>query len=200
MEAKGKGKKGNIKAREEEEILKLPDMAPVAATMEAALAALERDLAGLRTGRASPGLLENLPLKVYEETQPLRHVATVAARDARTLTVSLHDPELTQAVEKAIHDSPLGLTARAEERGQFVVPVPPLTSEQRAAMAKLAAVAAEKVLAMTRTRPSRTAPPFGKDVGAVVTQKTHGLDKEGGQVAQQGRRAQGRAGGPEAHR
>jgi len=110
--------------------------------MRLAVESLERDLGKLRVGRASPGMLENLVVDAYGEKSPLRHLGTVAARNAQTLTVMLYDPALRGAVKRAIEESSLGFNPR-EDGDALLVPVPEMTAETRRNVGKLAAKAAE---------------------------------------------------------
>src|SRR5262249_4488885 len=75
----------------------------------AAVEALRRDLATVRTGRASPALIERLPVEYYGNPTPLQTIATIHAPDARTLTISPFDPKAVGDIEKAIQRSDLGL-------------------------------------------------------------------------------------------
>ena len=110
--------------------------------MTAAVEALERDLGKLRTGRAAPGMLESLVVDAYGEPTPLKHVGTVTARNAQTLSVMLYDPGLKSAVSRAIVDSPLGFNPR-DDGDALVVPVPEMTAETRREVAKLAGKAGD---------------------------------------------------------
>ena len=110
--------------------------------MESAIEALERDLGKLRTGRASPGMLENLVVQAYGEHTPLQHLGSVTARNAQTLAVMLYDASLKAAVAAAIRDSPLGFNPR-EEGDTLVVPVPEMNADVKREVAKMAAKAGE---------------------------------------------------------
>src|SRR5277367_6867169 len=105
--------------------------------MDGALETLRREFAGLRTGRAHPGLLEPVKVAAYGQETPLNQVGTIGAPEARMLTVQVWDRSLVSAVEKAIRDSGLGLNPAAD--GQLVrVPIPQLTGERRAELSKAA--------------------------------------------------------------
>jgi len=110
--------------------------------MDGALESLRRDLSGLRSGRASPGLLEPVRVEAYGTEVPLSQVGSVAVPEARMLTVSVWDRTVVGAVERAIRDAGLGLNPSAD--GQTVrVPIPQLTEERRAELAKAAGRYAE---------------------------------------------------------
>nr|WP_211113285.1 ribosome recycling factor [Azospirillum endophyticum] len=105
--------------------------------MEGALDSFRKELSGLRTGRASSNLLEPVTVEAYGSRVPLREVATVSVPEPRLISVQVWDRGLAKAVEKAIRDSGLGLNPQAE--GQVIrVPLPDLTQERRAELAKVA--------------------------------------------------------------
>jgi len=90
----------------------------------------------IRTGRASPALLEHLTVDYYGTSTPISQVATIAVGDARTLTVQPWEKSMLAPVERAILESDLGLnpvTAGETMR----IPLPPMTEERRLTMAKV---------------------------------------------------------------
>ena len=106
--------------------------------MDGALETLRRDFAGLRTGRASPALLEPVRVEAYGNEVPLTQCGTISVPEARMLTVQVWDRGLVNNVVKAIRDAGLGLNPAND--GQIVrVPIPMLTGERRTELAKLAA-------------------------------------------------------------
>jgi ribosome recycling factor len=105
--------------------------------MDGALETMRRDFAGLRTGRASPALLEPIRVEAYGNEVPLPQVGTIAVPEARMITVQVWDRTLVNNVVKAIRDSGLGLNPGND--GQLVrVPIPMLTGERRAELSKAA--------------------------------------------------------------
>lgn len=105
--------------------------------MDGAIESLRRDLSGLRSGRASPNLLEPVRVEAYGSEVPLSQVGSIAVPEARMLTVSVWDKTLVGAVERAIRDSGLGLNPSSD--GQTIrVPIPQLTEERRAELARAA--------------------------------------------------------------
>jgi ribosome recycling factor len=105
--------------------------------MDGAVETLRREFAGLRSGRASPALLEPVKVPAYGSEMPLAQVGTVAVPEARMLTVQVWDKSLVHSVEKAIRDAGLGLNPAAD--GQLVrVPIPMLTGERRTELSKAA--------------------------------------------------------------
>ncbi len=105
--------------------------------MDGALETMRRDFAGLRTGRASPGLLEPVKVEAYGSEVPITQVGTIGVPESRMITVQVWDKTLVGAVERAIRDSGLGLNPGSD--GQVVrVPIPQLTAERRVELAKAA--------------------------------------------------------------
>ncbi|HTU53947.1 MAG TPA: ribosome recycling factor [Acetobacteraceae bacterium] len=110
--------------------------------MDGAIETLRREFAGLRTGRANPALLEPVKVEAYGTEMPLTQLGTVSVPEPRMIAVQVWDRALVGVVEKAIRDSGLGLNPMAD--GQLVrVPIPSLTAERRAELAKAAGRYAE---------------------------------------------------------
>lgn len=108
----------------------------VTGKMEGAVEHLKRDLAGLRTGRASLALLDNIKVDYYGTPTPLKQVANLAVPEARLMTIQPWEPPLIHEIEKAILASDLGLTPSND--GKIVrVPVPSLTEERRKDLIKV---------------------------------------------------------------
>lgn len=106
--------------------------------MDGALETLKKEFSGLRTGRASPSLLEPIRVEAYGNNQPLSQVANVSVAGPSMLQVQVWDRSVTKAVEIAIRDSGLGLNPQSE--GQTIrVMLPPLTEQRRNELAKTAA-------------------------------------------------------------
>jgi ribosome recycling factor len=117
--------------------------------MQKTVASLKDELAGLRTGRATPSLLEPVTVDAYGSKMPLNQVATVTVPEARMLNVQVWDRGLTQAVEKAIRNSGLGLNPSAE--GSLIrVPLPDLNEERRRELTKVAHNYAEQARVAVR--------------------------------------------------
>ncbi len=105
--------------------------------MDGALDALKREFGGLRTGRASPALLEPVKVECYGSLMPLNQVGTVAVPEARMLTVQVWDRSMINSVVAAIRDCGLGLNPQPD--GQLIrVPLPVLTEERRIELVKAA--------------------------------------------------------------
>jgi len=110
--------------------------------MDSALETLRKDFQGLRTGRASPSLLEPIRVEAYGSNQPLAQLGTVSVGGPSMLSVQVWDRSVVKAVEVAIRDSGLGLNPQTE--GQVIrVNLPPLTEQRRNELAKTAAKYAE---------------------------------------------------------
>jgi ribosome recycling factor len=111
--------------------------------MQGAMDALKKELAGLRTGRASVGLLEPVVVEAYGQRMPINQVGTVSAPEPRLLTVNVWDKGLVVSTAKAIREAGLGLNPQPD--GQMIrIPIPELTTERRAELAKLAHKYAEQ--------------------------------------------------------
>jgi ribosome recycling factor len=105
--------------------------------MDGALEALRKEFAGLRTGRASSGMLDPIMVEVYGSMMPLNQVGTVNVPEPRMLTVQVWDKGSVKAVEKAIREAGLGLNPQPD--GQLIrVPIPELNQERRAEITKIA--------------------------------------------------------------
>lgn len=105
--------------------------------MDGAIEALRKEFAGLRTGRASTALLDNISVDAYGAMMPLNQVGSVSVPEPRLLTVQVWDNGNIKPVEKAIRESDLGLNPQTE--GNLIrVPIPELSEERRVEMTKIA--------------------------------------------------------------
>ena len=126
-----------------------PDLSDIQRRMDGALDALRREFAGLRTGRASIGLLEPITVTAYGASMPLNQVGTIGVPEPRMITVQVWDKSLVSAVDKAIRDSGLGLNPATD--GQLVrVPIPQLSEERRVELGKIASKYAEQARVAVR--------------------------------------------------
>src|SRR5262245_31333924 len=104
--------------------------------MKGAITALETDLAGVRTGRASPALVERLEVVYYDTPTPLQQLATISAPEARQLLIKPFDGSTLKEIERAIQASELGLTPHND--GKVIrLNIPPLNEERRKQLVKL---------------------------------------------------------------
>ncbi len=105
--------------------------------MSGAVEVLKKELAGLRTGRASTHLLDPIVVEAYGSQMPLGQLGTVGVPEPRMLSVQVWDKTMVKAVDRAIRDSGLGLNPIIE--GQLLrIPIPALTEERRAEIVKVA--------------------------------------------------------------
>ena len=112
------------------------------ARMGKTIEATRSELAKIRTGRASPALLEHLSVDYYGTATPISQVANISVQDARTLAVQPWEKPMVPVIEKAILESNLGLNPVTA--GEIIrIPLPPLTEERRKEMAKLASAEGE---------------------------------------------------------
>ena len=111
--------------------------------MDRSIEATRDHLNSVRTGRASPGLLDRLTVDYYGQATPLKQLATINVPEARLLTVQPFDPGSVRAIEKAIQESDLGLTPSND--GKLIrLPIPQLTEERRKEYVKMARQYAEE--------------------------------------------------------
>ncbi len=104
--------------------------------MMSAIQTLEEDLSGIRTGRASPALVERLHVEYYGMPTPLIQLATISAPEVRTLIIRPYDASTLRAIERAIQVSDLGLTPNND--GKVIrLNIPPLTEERRRDLVKV---------------------------------------------------------------
>ena len=98
--------------------------------MRGAVQALEEDLSGIRTGRASPALVEKLPIEYYGTQTPLIQLATISVPEPRSLLIRPFDSSSLRSIERAILASDLGLTPNSDGKN-IRLNLPPLTQERR---------------------------------------------------------------------
>jgi len=111
--------------------------------MDKAMENTRREFAAIRTGKATPQLLDLVRVEAYGSEVPLNQVGAVAAPEARMLTVTVWDKGLVPAVEKAIRSSDLGLNPSSA--GTLIrVPLPPLNEERRRDLVKVVHKLAEE--------------------------------------------------------
>lgn len=105
--------------------------------MDSSMETFQKELSGIRAGRASVALLEPIKVDAYGGVMALNQVGAVTTPDARMLMVSVWDRDLVKPVEKAIREAGIGLNPMVE--GQSIrVPIPPLSDERRQELSKLA--------------------------------------------------------------
>lgn len=113
------------------------DINDIKRRMQGSLAALKTELSGLRTGRASPHLLDPIQVEAYGSMMPLNQVASVTIPEPRLIAVNVWDKSLVHAVEKAIVNANLGLSPATE--GQVLrLRIPELNEDRRKELVKVA--------------------------------------------------------------
>lgn len=106
------------------------------ADFQAALGHLKEDLKTLRTGRATPALIENIQVEAYGARTPLVGLASITVPDARSLVIDPWDKGLIKEIEKAILEAKIGLTPSVQ--GKFIrISMPPMTEESRKELIKI---------------------------------------------------------------
>ena len=125
------------------------DLAELKRRMHGAVGVLKQELAGLRTGRASPHLLDPVQVDAYGTHMPLNQVATINVPEPRLINVQVWDKSLVHAVEKAIINANLGLSPATE--GQVLrLRIPELNEERRKELVKVAHKYAENARVAVR--------------------------------------------------
>ena len=104
--------------------------------MHAAIQNLDDDLAGIRTGRANPALVEKLPIDYYGTPTPLMQLASISVPEPRGLLIKPFDPSSLKGIERAILASDLGLTPNNDGK-QVRLNLPALTEERRYELVKI---------------------------------------------------------------
>jgi ribosome recycling factor len=114
-----------------------PDLKTYTTRMDKSVQALKDEFSGLRTGRASAGLIEQVNIEAYGSTMPINQVGAISVPEPRMITVSVWDKGMVGAVDKAIRNAGLGLNPIID--GTLLrIPVPALTEERRKDLVKLA--------------------------------------------------------------
>jgi ribosome recycling factor len=117
--------------------------------MEGAVTALKSEFGGLRTGRASPTLVEHIMVEAYGAQQPVSQLGTISVPDPRTLSVQVWDKAVVSAVDRAIRDAGLGVNPIVD--GTLIrIPIPALTQERRTELVKIAHKYAEQARVAVR--------------------------------------------------
>lgn len=124
-------------------------MAEIGKRMDGALEALRKELAGLRTGRASATLLDPVMVDAYGQKMPLNQLGTVSVPEPRMISVMVWDKGMVKSVEKAIRDANLGLNPMVE--GTLVrIPLPEMSQDRRKELVKVAHKYAEQARVAVR--------------------------------------------------
>jgi ribosome recycling factor len=111
--------------------------------MEKSLEASKRELASIRTGKATTNLLDTIRVDAYGQQMPINQVGSVAVPEPRLITVTPWDKGLTHAIEKALRESDLGLNPQTQS-GVIRVPLPALNEQRRKELVKVVHKLAEE--------------------------------------------------------
>jgi ribosome recycling factor len=125
------------------------DLKEIEKRMRGALTLLKQEFGGLRTGRASPSLLDPITVSVYGQRMPINQVATISAPEPRMITVTVWDKSQVAAVDKAIRESDLGLNP-VMDGTTLRLPIPELNQERRTELTKIAGKYAEQARVSVR--------------------------------------------------
>ncbi len=143
----------------------MPTVEDAKKRMEEALEAIRREFASVRTGKATPALLDTVRVDAYGSKMPVNQVATISTPDASLIVVQPFDKTLLVDIEKAIMSADLGLNP-ANDGNLIRVPIPPLNEERRKEYAKvLHKMAEEGRISIRHAR-------------RIVREEIHGLVKE----------------------
>ncbi|CAI8051879.1 Ribosome-recycling factor [Geodia barretti] len=104
--------------------------------MGRAMEALDRELASLRTGRATPSLIENVSVDYYGTPTPLKQIASISAPDARAIMVQPWDKQALRDIERGLMKSEMGFNP-SNDGNMITVPIPPLNQERRQELVRL---------------------------------------------------------------
>ena len=104
--------------------------------MDSSITALKRELSAIRTGRATPALIENVPVDYYDVPTPLNQIASISAPDSRAIMVQPWDKQALQEIEKSLIKSDMGFNP-SNDGTIITVPIPPLTQERRQELVRL---------------------------------------------------------------
>jgi ribosome recycling factor len=114
----------------------MPTLQKARQRMDGAIEALRREFAGVRTGKASPALLDTVKVEAYGSVMPINQVGTVSAPEPRMLIVQPWDKSLIKAIEKGLRESDLGLNP-SNDGAVIRIPIPALTEERRKEYVKM---------------------------------------------------------------
>ena len=111
-------------------------LSEVSVKMDRAVDAFKRDLTQLRTGRATPALVENIEVDYYGSMTPLKQIASISTPDARAIMIQPWDANALREIERSLMTSEMGFNP-SNDGSTISVPIPQLTAERRQEMVKL---------------------------------------------------------------
>ncbi|KAI0524485.1 hypothetical protein KFK09_003855 [Dendrobium nobile] len=167
----------------------VPDIGPTVKSntlslMEAAIAALSRELSKIRTGRASTGMFDHIIVDAHGVKLPLNRVAVVSAVDAHTLSVTPHDPNTLKDIENALVSSPLGINPILGDQ-RIITPIPPLTKENMQALCKVVSKCAEDGRQSIRRARQKALDTIKKSASSIPKDDVKRLEKEIEEITKQ---------------
>ena len=131
-----KGEKADRPSREGLELTTADVLAEADRKMGRSIEAIQRELAGLRTGRASPALVENISVEYYGVPTALNQLASISVPDARAIMIQPWDRQALRDIEKGLLKSEMGFNP-SNDGNIITVPIPPLSQERRQEMVRL---------------------------------------------------------------
>lgn len=177
--AKGKKSKNDTRG---DTVEAAPDIGPTVksattAQMETAVVALSRELSKLRTGRASPGMLDHIMVETGDVKVGLSRIAVVSVLDSHTLSVMPYDPSTMKSIENAIVSSPLGINP-TPDGNRIIAPIPPLTKETMQALCKVVTKSAEDFKQSIRRARQKALDTIKKSSSSMPKDDIKRLEKE----------------------
>ncbi|KAG2567075.1 ribosome-recycling factor [Panicum virgatum] len=159
-----------------------PDIGPTVkstatAQMDAAVIALSRELSKLRTGRATPGMLDHIMVETADVKVALNRIAVVSVLDAHTLSVMPYDPSSMKSIEHAIISSPLGINP-TPDGNRIIANIPPLTKENIQALCKVVTKSAEDFKQSIRRARQKALDTIKKSASSMPKDDAKRLEKE----------------------
>ncbi len=125
------------------------DIGELEKRMRGVIESLKREFSGLRTGRASVNILDPVTVDVYGQKMPLNQLGNVSVPEPRMISVQIYDKSTVSAVDRAIRESNLGLNPIVDGT-TLRLPIPPLTTERRQELVKIAHKYAENARVAVR--------------------------------------------------
>jgi ribosome recycling factor len=147
--------------------------------MEKSVTHLQQELSGLRTGKASPALVENIGVDYYGTSTRLREIAGIATPEPRLIVINPYDPSSFQAIEKAIMAANIGLNPISDGR-VIRIPIPELSEERRRDLSKVARRMSEEAkVAVRNVRRDANEAIKGLQKGSKITEdeRDEGLEE-----------------------
>ncbi|RMD50767.1 ribosome recycling factor [Candidatus Parcubacteria bacterium] len=136
---------------------------------------LQKELAGIRTGQASPALVENIQVEAYGATQPIKALASINIPDARTIQIEIWDSSVVKAMEKALIEAELGMQPNVDGN-KIRLNIPMMTDEQRQKFVKILKEKLEEARVAIRQIREEVKKAINKQEGVGDDEKRRQLD------------------------